>query len=391
MSLVNLAHVCSHLQNASLARLGLTSIPFSRLHLSLALLLHKQGFLSQVKIAGRSPPASAFPAAVAPDNHYITGAPHKDRRPGSGEAALHDVVFDGRSFEELEREGSGYGVEALEFAREHGRLSKEQLERDGWDRVGVDFIMEHHGQTPAELAAQGLDATALSILETHDPMPAFRAQLAHENSLRAQIAHENSTRDPANDDDADADDSPSPSPALHETDFTRAQLHSRLRTQLLTLGFPLATLAYFAGPVASRTTPRHLAADGITLTAMGQPLPNQPLTTLPPLFRDPAHLEEEGVLTQSNRASRRLWLGLKYSAADGKPVLSKARLVSKPTKRIWLDHRELGRVVRGGSAGEVKGVGRVGEVVAVSTDRGVLEARECVERRVGGMVLCRVW
>src|SRR6186713_3313614 len=37
MSLVNLAHVCSHMQNASKARLGLTSIPVSKLHVNLML------------------------------------------------------------------------------------------------------------------------------------------------------------------------------------------------------------------------------------------------------------------------------------------------------------------------------------------------------------------
>src|ERR1700712_3109344 len=56
MSLVNLAHVCSHLQNASKARLGLTSIPMSNLHLSLSLSLQKQGFVSTVQVAGPSPP-----------------------------------------------------------------------------------------------------------------------------------------------------------------------------------------------------------------------------------------------------------------------------------------------------------------------------------------------
>ena len=48
MSLVNLAHVCSHLQNASKARLGLTSIPHSKLSLSLMLALQDQGFISSV-------------------------------------------------------------------------------------------------------------------------------------------------------------------------------------------------------------------------------------------------------------------------------------------------------------------------------------------------------
>ncbi|KAL9062151.1 MAG: hypothetical protein Q9157_009181, partial [Trypethelium eluteriae] len=56
MSLVNLSHVCSHLQNASKARLGLTSIPSTKLHLSICLNLQKQGFLSTVLRGGPSPP-----------------------------------------------------------------------------------------------------------------------------------------------------------------------------------------------------------------------------------------------------------------------------------------------------------------------------------------------
>lgn len=72
-------------------------------------------------------------------------------------------------------------------------------------------------------------------------------------------------------------------------------------------------------------------------------------------------------------------------------------MVSKPTKRIWVGHEELGRIIRGRNTrarkmggGEVRGVTGVGECLFVSTDRGVLEARECVERKVGGMLLCRV-
>jgi len=71
-------------------------------------------------------------------------------------------------------------------------------------------------------------------------------------------------------------------------------------------------------------------------------------------------------------------------------VLKEMKMVSKPTKRIWMDTEGLSRIVKGGKAGEVKGLGRVGECLFVSTDRGVMEARECVERRVGGMLLCRV-
>ena len=175
---------------------------------------------------------------------------------------------------------------------------------------------------------------------------------------------------------------------IDEEQLHPSDLEVRLRAHLRRQGFDRATLAYFAGP-ARFATPRHLEQDGITLSAMGVDIPNQPITTLPPQYADPDDLESEGVVTRANRASRRLWLGLKYW--DGQPVLSKARMVSKPTKRIWLDTHELGKVVRGNAAGEVKGMTRVGEVLAVTTDRGIMDARECVERRVGGMALCRMW
>lgn len=65
-------------------------------------------------------------------------------------------------------------------------------------------------------------------------------------------------------------------------------------------------------------------------------------------------------------------------------------MVSKPTKRVWMDAEGLGRIVRGREAGYVRGLTRPGECLFVTTDKGVMEARECVERKVGGMLLCRV-
>ena len=40
--------------------------------------------------------------------------------------------------------------------------------------------------------------------------------------------------------------------------------------------------------------------------------------------------------------------------------------------------------------GYVQGLRGIGECIYVTTDRGVMEIRECVERKVGGMLLCRV-
>ncbi|KAB8229346.1 hypothetical protein ETB97_009182 [Aspergillus alliaceus] len=103
-----------------------------------------------------------------------------------------------------------------------------------------------------------------------------------------------------------------------------------------------------------------------------------------------ANDEIEGVksLTQSNVASRRLWLGLKYWQSD--PVLGNMSMVSKPKRRITIDVTGLRQVIRGEKSGYVEGLRSPGESLYLSTDRGIMEARECVEKQVGGLVLCRV-
>ncbi|KAM0802634.1 mitochondrial 37S ribosomal protein S8 [Usnea florida] len=93
-------------------------------------------------------------------------------------------------------------------------------------------------------------------------------------------------------------------------------------------------------------------------------------------------------VTQENISSRRLWVGLKYY--NSKPVLEKMRLVSKPTRRVWMPVADIERLVRGQKMGYVDGLRGIGESMFVTTDRGIMEARECVERRIGGMLLCRV-
>ncbi|EEA22002.1 40S ribosomal protein S8 [Talaromyces marneffei ATCC 18224] len=98
-------------------------------------------------------------------------------------------------------------------------------------------------------------------------------------------------------------------------------------------------------------------------------------------------IETEPV-TQANIATRRLWLGLKYWQSE--PVLGKITPVSKPTRRIIMDLPALRRVIRGSRSGTVEGLRSPGECLFLATDRGILEARQCVEKKIGGVVLCRV-
>lgn len=98
--------------------------------------------------------------------------------------------------------------------------------------------------------------------------------------------------------------------------------------------------------------------------------------------------EEGPTVTQENVSSRRLWVGLKYY--NSRPVLEKMKLVSKPTRRVWMSVLDLEGILKGEKRGYVKGMRGVGEAMFITTDRGIMEIRECVERKIGGMLLCRV-
>lgn len=92
-------------------------------------------------------------------------------------------------------------------------------------------------------------------------------------------------------------------------------------------------------------------------------------------------------VTTANVASRRLWLGLKY--VNNEPVMRNVVSISKPKRPITSKLLDLQRIARGFERGSVKGL-KMGECLFVGTDQGVLEVREALEKKVGGLVLCRV-
>ncbi|RKF55113.1 37S ribosomal protein subunit S8, mitochondrial [Erysiphe neolycopersici] len=107
----------------------------------------------------------------------------------------------------------------------------------------------------------------------------------------------------------------------------------------------------------------------------------------PPPIDDLSSYVPEPV-TQENISTRRLWLGLKYW--NNEPVLRRMNMISRPTKRISMGVDGLRQIARGNRFGHVSGLTKTGECLFVTTDKGVLEVRECLERSVGGMLLCRV-
>ena len=344
-----------------MARLGLTSIPYTRLHLSLSLLLQKQGFLSQVKLGGPSPPASCFPPGTLREQISLTN----DK----------SVMY----------------IDSQHKLKPDDRLkSKAQLEKDGWDSVVANFLMRHESKALDVLLAEELSEEGIRIAKTHASMLAeARAEVQKWMLVQEKARQERERmREEAFRENDQANKYQELEPRLSSQAW-KALENNNVKSTLLRTGFEYDILKHFAGDENSERKYRDFDRDGVTVSAMGLDIENQQWDRPP--HHDIDSIAEEGVVTQSNRASRRLWLGMKYW--DGLPVLRKARMLSKPTKRIWLNAHELGGLTRGKGAfkEQIKPLTQVGEIMVISTDKGIMEVRECAERRIGGMVLCRIW
>lgn len=288
----------------------------------------------------------------------------------SGESALARMIRNGSDKYQLQHEG--FPQEAIDFAQEHGRRSLDELEKAGWVDETIKFIIETRAEIETTLpeVEQEFD-DRLQNCTTVEEWAAVRAELGETPEVRRERVMEKLlVRIPE-------------SQAATYRKYSQTPIDD-----LYKIRFELSDLESLAGKTAY-ITEREIRRNGITLETMGVRIANQMITLPKEEFQDPNGMETEGVVTQANRASRRLWLGLKYY--ESSPVLSKAKMVSKPTKRIWLTSHEIANLVRGRRAGEVHPLSQIGEIMAVSTDRGMMEARECMERKIGGMVLCRVW
>jgi small subunit ribosomal protein S8 len=107
----------------------------------------------------------------------------------------------------------------------------------------------------------------------------------------------------------------------------------------------------------------------------------------PPPQENLLSFSETEPVTSANIATRRLWLGLKYW--NNAPVMSVVQSISKPRRPVIATVFELERLARGFQAGHNEGL-TVGELLFLTTDKGVLEVREAIEKRTGGLLLCRV-
>lgn len=92
-------------------------------------------------------------------------------------------------------------------------------------------------------------------------------------------------------------------------------------------------------------------------------------------------------VTTANVATRRLWLGLKY--VNNEPVMRHLKSITTPKRAITLPMKGLRQVAKGFQADYVTGL-KMGECLFLATSEGVLEVREALEKKVGGLILCKV-
>jgi len=75
---------------------------------------------------------------------------------------------------------------------------------------------------------------------------------------------------------------------------------------------------------------------------------------------------------------------------QNEPVLGIMTLISKPKRKITVKLPHLRDILQGRRSGSVDGLRSPGECIYLETDRGFMEARECVEKKIGGLALLRV-
>ncbi len=82
--------------------------------------------------------------------------------------------------------------------------------------------------------------------------------------------------------------------------------------------------------------------------------------------------------TKKGRAPKRI-IEIRFNR-DGKGQIRHIRFISRPSRRIYLGHRDLQKIrsTHGG-------------IVVLSTPKGVMRARDAIKAKVGGELLFEVW
>ncbi|KAJ3495860.1 hypothetical protein NLJ89_g10568 [Agrocybe chaxingu] len=93
--------------------------------------------------------------------------------------------------------------------------------------------------------------------------------------------------------------------------------------------------------------------------------------------------------TTAKPSEQRIWATLKYR--DDQPVLQTMELISRPSRRVFMELSDIRLICSGRRSGQVKPLG-MGEVAMVRTrdkEHEWLEAREALLLKIPGEAVCR--
>jgi ribosomal protein S8 len=93
--------------------------------------------------------------------------------------------------------------------------------------------------------------------------------------------------------------------------------------------------------------------------------------------------------TTAKESEKRIWATLKYR--NDQPVLSDMEVISKPSRRVFMELADLRAICSGRTSKQVKPLG-MGEVAMVRTkdkEHEWLEAREALTLKIPGEAVCR--
>lgn len=91
-------------------------------------------------------------------------------------------------------------------------------------------------------------------------------------------------------------------------------------------------------------------------------------------------LREAGYVTEvevkGKRVRKTIEIGLRYEKSE--PSVRDVRLLSKPSRRLYVSYKELRPSTRGG-------------VILVTTPKGVLTEKNAKKEKVGGQLIAEIW
>ncbi|ODV89662.1 hypothetical protein CANCADRAFT_141992 [Tortispora caseinolytica NRRL Y-17796] len=98
--------------------------------------------------------------------------------------------------------------------------------------------------------------------------------------------------------------------------------------------------------------------------------------------------EEYTPTTPSNVPDRKLWIGLKYH--NGRPVMSKLQMLTKPTRRCFVTVSDLKKLINGRNCRYLAPLDPGESLFLHTADFGLIEARTAISYNTGGEALLRV-